>query len=609
MARINGTFGSDIIPGTLATNSELLGDDQIFGLEGNDQIYGLNGSDLIVGNQGNDILRGESDNDTLFGGKDDDELFGDRGNDLLFGDQGNDTLYGGEDSDQLNGGDGNDSLNGDRGNDILYGDLGNDIVNGGDNNDTLYGGKGNDTLNGGLGDDDLYGDLGRDLLTGSEGNDKFYIGRVSLTNDPTITTTGGNTVADADMITDLAVGDTIQLIGGLTTSELQIIPGNGTNGANIGDIILRDTGNVNNPFLAIVRGVSNLTFTPGSTTLQVAATTSPTSQFSIVDRIVFENEGTATITVVRGGNLSNTAIVQYATADGTATNPADYTTTSGSLTFAAGEQVKTFTVPIANDGLTESPETVRISLRDTTTNTLLDEGVLTLQDPNTVTPPAAASIQLVNSVLGIEGQTAQVFVARSSATGTATVNFTATAGTTNGATPGTDFTPITGSVTFNAGEFVKPIAFNLTGDATVEPIETATITLSNATGATIVGTPVTLSISDPPIVTPPPAGFAFSAATFSANETAGVANISIVRTGDLSTAATINLSTSNGTATAGLDYTALVNLPVAFIAGQAAASVGIPLAVDLVDDPNETFNLSLSGTPLATPSTAVLTIV
>ena len=38
--------------------------------------------------------------------------------------------------------------------------------------------------------------------------------------------------------------------------------------------------------------------------------------------------------------------VDYATADGTATAGSDYTTTSGTLTFAAGERSKTVSVPI-----------------------------------------------------------------------------------------------------------------------------------------------------------------------------------------------------------------------------------------------------------------------
>ena len=43
--------------------------------------------------------------------------------------------------------------------------------------------------------------------------------------------------------------------------------------------------------------------------------------------------------------------VDYATADWTATAGSDYTTTSGTLTFAAGETSKTVSVPITDDSL------------------------------------------------------------------------------------------------------------------------------------------------------------------------------------------------------------------------------------------------------------------
>ncbi len=59
---------------------------------------------------------------------------------------------------------------------------------------------------------------------------------------------------------------------------------------------------------------------------------------------------------------SGTVTVDYATADGTATAGEDYTATSGTLTFAAGETAKTVAVPVLDDAHDEGEETFRFRL-------------------------------------------------------------------------------------------------------------------------------------------------------------------------------------------------------------------------------------------------------
>ncbi len=75
-----------------------------------------------------------------------------------------------------------------------------------------------------------------------------------------------------------------------------------------------------------------------------------------------ENAGLATITVTRANGVRGAVSVSYATGTGTATAGADYTATSGALTFADGESSKTFTVALIDDDLVERPETVALAL-------------------------------------------------------------------------------------------------------------------------------------------------------------------------------------------------------------------------------------------------------
>ena len=61
---------------------------------------------------------------------------------------------------------------------------------------------------------------------------------------------------------------------------------------------------------------------------------------------------------------SGTVTVNYATADGTATAGADYTATSGTLTFAPGETEKSVAVTILDDTVEDSGERFRLVLSD-----------------------------------------------------------------------------------------------------------------------------------------------------------------------------------------------------------------------------------------------------
>ena len=59
---------------------------------------------------------------------------------------------------------------------------------------------------------------------------------------------------------------------------------------------------------------------------------------------------------------SGTVTVDFATSDGTATAGSDYTATSGTLTFAAGETAKTVPVPVLDDDHDEGSETLTLTL-------------------------------------------------------------------------------------------------------------------------------------------------------------------------------------------------------------------------------------------------------
>ena len=81
---------------------------------------------------------------------------------------------------------------------------------------------------------------------------------------------------------------------------------------------------------------------------------------------------------------SGTVTVDYATADGTATAGSDYTATSGTLTFAAGETEKAISVPVLDDGHDEGSETLTLTLSNPSGAYLADgsaTGTINNSDP------------------------------------------------------------------------------------------------------------------------------------------------------------------------------------------------------------------------------------
>jgi subtilisin family serine protease len=127
-------------------------------------------------------------------------------------------------------------------------------------------------------------------------------------------------------------------------------------------------------------------------------------QFSQPNYGVSEGPGTnptVTITVTRTGDTSGTATVNYTTADadnftvgcgaitGNAFARCDFATSLDTLTFAPGDTIKTFKVPIINDALHEGDETFAVVLSNPTGAALgaQSTATVTIADDDTVTGP------------------------------------------------------------------------------------------------------------------------------------------------------------------------------------------------------------------------------
>ena len=126
----------------------------------------------------------------------------------------------------------------------------------------------------------------------------------------------------------------------------------------------------------------------------------------------------ALITLVRTGGSNGIVTVDYQAVGGTATAGADFLNPTGTVAFADGETVKTFTVPIELDSLIEGMETIQLALLNPTGGALVgspSQMTITILDQNLgVLIPAGSALAAesgpVNGIID-PGETVTMFFA------------------------------------------------------------------------------------------------------------------------------------------------------------------------------------------------------
>ncbi|TWU59486.1 Serine-aspartate repeat-containing protein F precursor [Rubripirellula tenax] len=328
---------------------------------------------------------------------------------------------------------------------------------------------------------------------------------------------------------------------------------------------------------------------------------------------VGEAGGMATLTVTRASGSDGAVSIDFATADGTALAGMDYTATTGTLNFLAGETSKVINVPINNDTAAESNETFTLTLSNPGGGATLGTAVvstITITDNDTAQTPGVLSISPATVSVSEGAGTATFTVNRASGSdGAVTVMFATANGT---ATAGSDYTASSGTLNFADGEVSKTITVNITDDTDVESAETFTVTLSAPTGGATLGTSTvsTATITDNDSVAP--GVLSISPATVTVAEGAGNATFTVTRASGSDGAVSVAFATANGTATASSDYTATSGT-LSFAAGETSKTITVPIIDDTAVESNETFTVTISGPTggatlgTATVSTATIT--
>ena len=319
---------------------------------------------------------------------------------------------------------------------------------------------------------------------------------------------------------------------------------------------------------------------------------------------------TALVTVTRTG--TGAASVQYRTAPGSALSASgrDFTSVTGTLTFAAGgPATQTIAIPITSDLAYENDEQFTVELFSPVDGLITGaEATVTIMD-NDVAPTLSAA-----NVTFTEGTTggALAFVVRLSAANereAVTLKFETVDGTATSSGVFADFTAIPETtLTLQPGETSRVIALPITDDARDEPDQSFALRLKEANaaftpgGATFEATATIVDNDAAPTLT------LVSDRTIGENpasvaERSFTARLSAISEKTVRADWRTDNSATGPLATAGADYTAVAPTLLSFAPGSLEETFAVTITEDALNEGNERFDVVL-----ANPSEATLVV-
>ncbi|TXT51486.1 MAG: hypothetical protein FD140_1524 [Limisphaerales bacterium] len=314
------------------------------------------------------------------------------------------------------------------------------------------------------------------------------------------------------------------------------------------------------------------------------------------------------VSVIRQGGTSGNATNTLLAVGGTAVNGVHYNLATTTLAFPPGEVIQTVNIPVTNDLVVNVDRTVSLVLSNFVTAAAGNQtnATLTIVNDDTQIGFSSATYSVNENVVG--GFVAVTVTRTGSTVGSSSADFRTSAGPTNSATAGVDYTTVNTVLTFVSGESLKTVNIPIIDDAAVEGNETITLTLTNITGAAGITT-ATLTVVENDFA---PGELSFSANSFTVNEAGGSATITVLRSNGFTGVISVNYATAGGgTAVAGVDYTTTSGT-LAFADGQISRTFTVPILPNTGNTNNLTVNLQLNtptGGAVVNQSSAVLTIL
>lgn len=308
---------------------------------------------------------------------------------------------------------------------------------------------------------------------------------------------------------------------------------------------------------------------------------------------VVESAGVQFFNIVLSTAVSYNVSVHYATQNAGGLAGVDYVATSGNVTFAPGETIKTVSVNIINDYLYEGTVTYNMLISNAQ-NTDLTLPMIVLSpfvtanilndDPYISVAPTAA----VSEHAGVQNFTVSLSSAQSYSV---SVHYYTINGSANA---GTDYMALNGTLIFLPGETAKIIPVSILNDYLYESDEIYYFNLNNAQNidATAPMSVPLYNVSAGTILNDDPIINILQPATVS--EINGTQQFTVTLTPPQAYSVAVNYYTSDNTASDGIDYIPSA-CTLTFLPGETSKSVSINIIDDGLIETNEFYTLNLSN--------------
>lgn len=320
-------------------------------------------------------------------------------------------------------------------------------------------------------------------------------------------------------------------------------------------------------------------------------------EFVAAGYAVDEDDGNAVITVRRSGGTDGPVSVTYTSSGGSATADADYAAVNGRISWPDGDSsTRSFQVPILNDSRREADETVALALSAADGGATLGglrTATLTIRDDE---PAQHGQLQFsaAGYTVAENGGSILILVSRSGGIdGGIGVSYATADGS---ARAGTDYTATSGTLGWLDGDDgTRGFFVEVADDAVLDGDRTVNLVLSDPSGGAGLGArrSVTLLIDDNEM--PQPGQLQFGAANYEVAEDAAAATVTVTRSNGSDTAVSVAYASANGTARAGIEYTA-VSGRLDWAAGDASPrTITVPVQDDALRDRDKALTLRLSA--------------